>query len=375
MRSFKLTILAIVLLLADSCITKFIPESSESQDMMIVQGVITDQPGPNTITLSKSQSLSYTSSSYPYSDCIVTVTDDLGNTWPLTQKTAGVYVTDSASFVGVVGRKYQLKIRTNNSNGINYTYESVPVTMLPVPPIDSLYYEKITIGDGSGSESQGAQIYFDTHDPDNKCLYYRWDYNETWKFQLPYSVTNSICWISNSSSAINIKNVNLLTENRISKYMIDYVSPETDRLSMRYCFQLNQYSINEDEYEYWNKIENVAQQVGSLYDITPTSIPGNMSCIEDPGQTVLGYFSVSAKSSRRLYISDYFTGLVNLYTNCPSDTVNSLKNVQGLNRTVWVIESVTFVVPPIYILTRTKGCADCTVRGTTVKPWWWENTK
>jgi hypothetical protein len=342
--------------------------------MLVVQGLITNQIGNNIVKLTKSQSLSVTTKGTPYTRCTVIVTDNLGNVTQLYEKSSGTYVADS-SFACAEGREYKLSIKTNNSYGANYTYESSPVTMVPVPPVDSIYYEKQQFGTSSSPLREGCQIWFDTHDPDNKCRFYRWDYTETWMFQLPYVVANNICWISENSGVINVKNASILSENRITKNPLAFITPESDRLSLKYCLQLNQYSISEDEFDYWEKLKKITDEIGSLYDVTPTFIPGNVTCNEDPEQDVLGYFSVSAVSSKRIYISNNFKGLVNLYKQCPADTVNDLKTVPDLNKKMWVIETNSLVTPPTYILTRIKGCADCTVRGTKVKPLWWDDSK
>jgi hypothetical protein len=375
MRQAKYIIYLIIAILTGGCISEFIPETEENNEMLVVEGLITDQPGINTVRLSKSQLLSSKTKGSPYRGCLVTITDNLGNVSILKEKIAGTYVTDSAQFLGTVGRTYKLTVRTNNVVSDDFTYESLPVKMIPVPPVDSIYYEKERYNDGSGNLRESCQIWFDSHDPDNECKFYRWDYTETWLFQLPYVVSNNTCWISANSSTIDIKNASILSENRISKYPLNYVTPESDKLSKKYSLLLNQYSLSEDEFNYWEKLKKVTEEVGSLYDVTPSFIPGNVTCLEDNSQTVLGYFSVSAKKSKRLYVTDHFTGLINLYNGCASDTVNSLVDVPDLNRKIWVIETNFLVRPPIYILTITKGCADCTVRGTNIKPSWWDDSK
>lgn len=375
MRQARYIIYLIVAMLAGSCVSEFIPETEESKVMLVVEGLITDQPGINTIKLSKTQSLTSKTRGEPYRGCIVTITDNLGNISLLKEKSAGIYATDSAQFIGKVGRTYKLTVRTTNSATEDFTYESQPVKMIPVPPIDSIYYLKNQFDDGSGKLREGCQIWFDSHDPSDECRFYRWDYTETWMFQLPYVVLNNTCWISENSSNINIKNVSILSENRIIAYPLNYVTPESDRLSKKYSLLLNQYSLNEDEFNYWEKLKKVTEEVGSLYDVTPSFIPGNVTCLEDHSQTVLGYFSVSAKKTKRLFVENHFQGLVNLYTQCASDTVNDITNVPDLNSKVWIIMSDQLVRPPIYILTRTKGCADCTVRGTNIQPSWWNEGK
>jgi hypothetical protein len=129
--------------------------------------------------------------------------------------------------------------------------------------------------------------------------------------------------------------------------------------------------MNEDEYNYWEKLQNISEEVGSLYDITPSSIPGNIFCIEDPAEQVLGYFSVSAKTSKRTYIDENFRGLVNLYSECESDTIYGGSPIPDLNISRWIIVDQPYAMPPYKIITERRGCADCTVRGTTIRPDFW----
>jgi hypothetical protein len=365
----------VIILVVGSCITQFVPETGEAQELLVVEGLITDQHDINTVKLSKTQSINSKVKGIPYKGCTVKIMDDLGNIYSLNEKSPGTYVTNTTSFLGVIGRKYKLSIRTNNPGTINYTYESDFVEMLPVPSIDTLYYEKIEIREPLRPLKEGCQVYIDSHDPENKCKFYRWDFTETWMFQLPYRVSNRTCWISENSSIINVKNTSVLSEDIVSKYPLYYISPKTDRLSKKYSILLNQYSINENEFDYWQRLQSVNEDVGSLYDITPSFIPGNVTCMEDPFQNVLGYFSVSAKASKRFYITDNFSGLVDLYSECVSETVSNLNSVKGLNKTVWVIDTLQLGGPPVYVLTTNKNCADCTTRGTNIKPSWWQDAK
>jgi hypothetical protein len=378
MNSIRYILFSVIWLLSGSCVTQFIPETDERQEILVVEGLITDQPGINTVKLTKSRPLADKRPAYPYRGCTLTITDDLENIYSLTEIAAGIYVTDSSQFQGIQGRKYKLVIRTNDQFPVNYSYESLPMEMKPVPPIDSLFYEKITIKETEKLEpiEQGCQIYLNTYDPAGICKYYRWDYIETWKFQLPYSVLNSVCWVTNKSGTINIKKASVMAQERITRYPLNFISNLTDRLNVKYSIMVNQYSLNEDEYIYWERLQNISEEVGSLYDITPASIPGNIFCTTDANEKVLGYFSVSARSTKRFFIEDYFRGQVDIYSKCPSDTIYGEEPViQGLNNSVWIIRQDMHAQPAYTILTVTKGCADCTVRGTTVKPSWWEDDK
>jgi len=362
------------LLSAVSCITQFVPVIEEEKELLVVQGLITDQHATDTIKLSKSLPLGERSAARPVSGYSVSISDNSGYLVHLNEISPGTYITPS-SFSGVIGHVYTLHI-TSNSTPDKFTYESYPVEMKPVPPIDSIYYEKTTIvpSDGFYKGVDGCQIYLDTHDPANSCRYYRWDYTETWVFRLLFPVDNQTCWITDKSRSINIKSTVAFDEDRVSRLPVNYITNVTDRLQREYSINVNQYSLNQDEYIYWEKIQNTAVQVGGLYDLIPSSVPGNMRCIEDPTEKVLGYFSVSAVSSKRIFIKDNFEGIIYRYNDCITDTIPYI-DPPGLGVSVWILFDERFAIPPFRILTDKKGCADCTVRGSNIKPAYWKDEK
>lgn len=378
MKLNKSLILLVITLFVSGCVTKFMPEIEESREMLVVEGMITDRPETNRIRLTRSLPLDKKANIKPILGWTVTITDDLYNTWMLEEAGNGYYITDSTRFIGVVGRTYILHIQSYGKLSNSYSYESVPMELKPVPGIDDLYWEK-TLIEAANEESvakEGCNIYLDTHDQTGECKYFRWDYTETWEVRLPYDVPNKICWANNKSAGIMIKNTGLLSENIVSRYPLTFVSNETDRLEDKYSILVNQYSINEAEYEYWDNMQRISEQTGNLYDITPASIMGNIYCVDDPNETVLGYFSVSAKTSRRIFIQDIFSGLVPLYRECPvHPPIPYGQPVPSLGLYLWIIADGRTEKPPYIIYTDKKFCADCTVRGTTIKPAFWDDDK
>lgn len=367
----------IFLILLTGCVTQFIPETEEEKELVVVEGLITDQPGPNTIKLRKSLPFGKKSEARPLSGCVVSLKDDLDNYYPLQEKVAGTYLTDSSTFRGQIGRFYTLTIKADN--GVNIVnYESLPVEMKPVPPIDSVYYEKTVIReDYKGFFGiDGCKIYLDTHDPENICKYYRWDFNETWVLRLLFPVEKNKCWISDTTHVINFKSTAAFNESRIVGQPITFISNITDRLETKYSISVNQYSLNEDEYIYWEKLQNITGQVGGLYDVIPSSVPSNIFNIDNPEEKVLGYFSVSARSSGRTYIKDNFAGIIDRYADCITGYFYGDGEIPGLNTSVWVLSDdppgfFGFGSPRRRTLTDKQGCADCRVRGTDVKPEFW----
>jgi len=394
MKPIQKIILISFLLLLDRCITEFVPQTKENKESLVIEGLITNQPVADTIKLSSSLPLGVKSVAKPVEGCTVTISDDLGNIFSLTETFAGTYVTDTSQFRGTIGRFYTLHIHANTSYK-NHYFESYPIEMKPVPPIDSLYYEKVAIKENNGVNSQeGCQVYLNTHDPTNQLKFYRWEYVETWEFHLPYTlISNKTCWFSNNSKEIKIKNTAALAETRIERYPINFISNLSDRLNVKYSILVNQYSLNEDEYLYWEKLQSFTEQVGGLYDKIPSAIPNNVYCVDDPNEKVLGYLSVSASTSKRIFIKDNFAGLINLYTNCIGDTIFNGDPIPYLNYYSWIIDAgllhpsawvigadsiihqIFLPTIPYVIITYFRGCADCIARGTLTEPDFWKESK
>jgi hypothetical protein len=77
-----------------------------------------------------------------------------------------------------------------------------------------------------------------------------------------------------------------------------------------------------------------------------------------------------------MYIDDYFKKLVDPYRDCVKDSVFRVRDspfppsglLEYAGSTYWIVE----VQSGYIITTDNKGCIDCTVRGTNVKPDFWK---
>jgi hypothetical protein len=359
-------------LLVIGCSVEFIPDSDENKEQLVVEGMITDQNRINRIRLSGSLPVGKPLVRKPVKGAVVTITDENAVITTLKESPAGTYSTDSLSFRGRVGGSYSLSIKINN-----VTYETDFIEMKPVPPVNSLYYKKevITASSDTNYVDEGCRIYVDSYDPSGKCLFFRWDYAETWEYRIPYAVTNKVCWVTERSDEILIKNTSLYSQARVSKYPILFISNSGDRLKETYSILVNQYSLNEAEYDFWERVQNISQNVGNLYDISPMAIPSNIRCCDKAEERVLGYFSVSAVTQKRLFIKDHFFGLPHFFIYCATDTLRGKLPETGLNKDYWVIEDYGDEPLPFWVITTYRECADCTTRGSSVMPSFWQELR
>ncbi len=125
---------------------------------IVIEGQVTDQPGPYKILISKTSDYYDAGESENVTSAEVTISDDLGVTDTLREVNPGEYQTQSLQ--GATGRTYTLNILFD---GENYTAQS---TMPAATEIDSIDYKKADGGPGPrGGEDQYRLIVFFNDNP------------------------------------------------------------------------------------------------------------------------------------------------------------------------------------------------------------------
>src|SRR5882762_4417354 len=108
---------SLLFLVLDACIEPFNVKIPAGQQTMVVDGLITDQPGPYTILLYKVLPLD---KEFHYPEWVggasISILDDLGASEKLTENAPGHYMTSTLQ--GVVGKSYYIRIVTQD--GIIY---------------------------------------------------------------------------------------------------------------------------------------------------------------------------------------------------------------------------------------------------------------
>lgn len=111
---------------------------NSKSEQIVVEGSITDQPGPYRVKLTKTVNFSETNIFPPVSGAVVRISDDIGNSETLTETTPGIYT--GSSLHGTPGRTYTLAIISNGKN-----YSATSTMSFPVG-IDTLTVEKAFFG-------------------------------------------------------------------------------------------------------------------------------------------------------------------------------------------------------------------------------------
>jgi hypothetical protein len=384
-----------------TCIDPYYPKLDKFQSLLVVDALLTDENTSNYVRLSHTIP---TVDVVPemVSGATVTISDDLGNITTLTEKSPGVYKTDSLSFRGVANRTYTLYIKSKEGE----EYKSNPCLMYSQQDIDSIYFEK-------GKEivntetQEGIWIYIDSKGESN-CKYYRWSYEECWKFSVPdpqrydyindstfiaRKKPNQICWGNKKADEIIIESREAGINNRFEKKPILFVASEkSPRLLIQYFVQISQYAISREEYKFWYQMNQINESGGDIFDKQPFQINSNIHNIIKADEQVLGYFQVSSVKSRRKYITRNDIDSLNLpqYTfqcerievgplDYPPDPVTGMPvmTFDGIYRQ-YTASGYSFVEPLfsgnrilLKLAFNTPYCSDCSLQGSLKEPDFW----
>jgi hypothetical protein len=385
-----------------TCIDPYNPSIQGREALLVVDGLLTNQDRSYTVRLSRTTSMQ-NEDPVMVTGASVSINDQDGRTALLHESSDGIYKTDSLLFIAETGRSYTLKIKTEEGK----EYVSDPCIMYPVSEIDSIYYIKDQdISNDNSAIYDGIRIFLDSGNPGGG-KYFRWVYDEWWKFSVPnpkrydYINQNNIpetdtlketCYAHFGSDKILIRSTESSQTDRIDMEPILFVgSDQSDRLLKQYCIDISQLSLSLSEYQFWDQLREINEGGGDIFDIQPFSITGNVHCITDPSETVLGYFQVSAVEEKRIYILPKDLEGMDLpeYSyDCerveigPSDYPSSQNPSQRITFDK-IYESYTttgyIFIDPVYdmrlnlikLAFARPACALCTKRGSLTKPYFW----
>ncbi len=306
----------IVLVLLNSCLDSYTLNIDGYDNLLVVDGLITDENKSHDITLTRSTSEVDEDSQYE-TGATVYITDSIGNSYYFTENSTGVYSSDSTDLVVKVGDKYTLHIQTQDGA----SYQSDECGVLSKTTLDSVYYKKESEWDDSGENlNEGISFYIDGCS-ESSSSYCRLLYDEDWKFKTAYPekyiiledntvetiwpIENWVCWKHDSSDDINVFSLGDQVGSEINEKQVAFVGSDlSDRLTVRYCIGVRLLTISKEEYEYWRKLSEATEDVGDVFAKQPYSVTGNVYNIDDENESVLGYFQVGSVTFKRQYVNN-----------------------------------------------------------------------
>jgi hypothetical protein len=363
------------------------PATSSPNSYLVVEGVINSGSDSTIIKLSKTVKLTAATTQNPLLGATVTVESDQNASYPLLDvNNTGNYGALSLNLPP--SQNYRLHIKT--ATGSEYMSDFIAVK--PTPPIDSVGY---TLQNGN------VNIYVNTHDPANSTHYYRWDYQETWKFQSKYesswvldtttskivprtlSQANFTCFQNNISSNILLNSTAKLSQDVVYQSPLTAFSINSERIESEYSILVKQYALTGDAFNFYQNLKNDTENLGTIFDAQPTELTGNIHNVNNPNEPVIGYITVTNVQSKRIFLYNSIVPkytLVNYPYNCVLDTAYYIAPFGMSVEDLLIYPPVTNIpTTAVYVSDVIVGfgystivCTDCTLRGTTTVPSFWK---
>lgn len=310
-----------------TCVDPYSPDIRTSPIKLIVDGLLTDGPGPYTVTLALSEPYNNERGTLPVNSAQVYVEDQTGQRYDYTPRGSGIYQSDSSSFRGQAGYTYILFVRASDGS----LYRSKPELLRAAPPIDTAYTEYYSATNSAGIRVAGFDVFIESTDPDTTGNFYNW--NWTHYDSIDYCLQRldgetrvmylspccDPCWtVKRCNGCINVLSDAFVNGNTIKRQVatIPYNSKSD------YFMVIDQYALSRDAYQFWQLVNGQINNSGGIFDQPPATVPGNIYLPEDPEEQVLGFFAAAGLSRKSVYLKRNYvsdtpitTGSGNLITS------------------------------------------------------------
>jgi hypothetical protein len=370
--SYLSILLAFALAATFGCQQSYMPPViANPPTYLVVEGFINNGADSTYFTLSHTYKLSDSTSTTPELNATVTVEGTDNSSFPLGEVGNGQYGAQLPALNAAT--KYRLHIITTASK----QYASNYVTLLNNPPFDSINFIR---------NNDGVTIYANTHDPTNAAQYFRYEYQETWEYHSAYYATllfvngslqtyspNTIftCWHGDISSNIILANSTQLGQAVIYEKPLVHIPFAAVQLSVEYSLLVKQYALTQDAFNWWSIMQNNTENIGSIFGVQPSTNQGNLHCLTDTSEQVIGFVSAGNIRSQRIFITNAQVSPWIFEPECteiqvaPDPTTVARYYGEGY-RPIDLTNNQEFLNMSF------ENCVDCTLTGTNIQPSFWQ---
>ena len=305
MNRFVILILFLFFIQVTGCIETIDFDTNRTGNQLVVDGGVIDRPGSYELRLSLTSE--ETNVPEPLSGTQVTIVDGDGNREEYIESEPGLYLLHGNTVRGVRGQSYHIEIRLFDGS----FYRSVPETIPTAIGRDSSYFEVGTIEEQSASgrmiERPAVLIFTDTELPDqNKPVWLRWRVENVYSFReglSPVGLEPRTCYVAGhvEPQRITLFHNSDLNTGEITGRLMAMKQVIMHEFFIRHYFNVIQFSITEQRHRYLEKVEEMINRTGTIFDTPPATIRGNVYNMEDEDEMVLGYFEAAAVDTSRTF--------------------------------------------------------------------------
>ena len=303
-----------------SCLDEISLNVDQGETILVIDAFVINGFGPHIVEIK--QSASFVSGSEgveePQSGAIVSISEIGGQSYILPETDPGIY--SATNMEGKAGKEYQLTVEVNGE-----VYQSKVEKMPEVVSISELGFElKERVAPNASGNLQDQRVVIAQVDADfsnaSDPVFLRYRVTGTYRYDeitAPSNLNPNTCYIDEIIDADNIiavdgRNVQggILNDQPIVDKVIDW------RFRLQYCFSVEQHSITEQVYNFWNTVQDEYNRTGDIFETPPAILRGNVFNIEVTKSDVIGLFSARAVDQASILLTDMDIGTSGAPRHC-----------------------------------------------------------
>lgn len=293
-----------------SCLEVIDFQSEETGGQLTIYGKITNSDlHDQSIRISRATSDRNPEEVVTNASIEVTDDQDCLHTYYFDEKN-GHYIPN-APYAGIPGRSYQARIQVDGREYLS-SFQQMPSSQ----STDSTYFQfrRVTTLSGTGGATDAffMQVFTNSEIPEtDDPLFIRWDILQVYVqlgIVLPsanfprYSPTD--CYIEEpfiGETLITYDGREVGPGRLQGQFMAETLLDQS--FNTLRGFGVVQNSITEEAFDYWARIEEVSNRVGSIFETPPAAIRGNITNIADEEDFALGFFEVARVDTTGTFVT------------------------------------------------------------------------
>ncbi|MFM9840599.1 MAG: DUF4249 domain-containing protein [Cyclobacteriaceae bacterium] len=329
-------VLFCVFIIHDSCIDRLGITVPNASLQLVVDGAITDAPGPYTVKLSRTRRLADFAAPPTVLAKSVTIFDNEGNSEILTETTTDVFQTSPTGMRGAIGKEYFVRIEMHDGK----VYESIPEKIRPPGTVDSIYYEFQTKVSEKGIANYYFRIFMNSHGEPEGENYFLWKLTGTYRVLTspdlhiifesspgglviipdPRPCSGAVfikktgeilypnpceccqCWADLVGEKPNVSDNYIVDNGKFNKVDMGIIPVEFWPFWDKTLVKAEQLSLSKSAFDYWRTVQDQKEGATSLFQPAIGKAISNIFS-KDGNEEVQGFFYASAISKKTLFLT------------------------------------------------------------------------
>lgn len=344
----SLSLFLFIAFISDGCVDRLNVDLGENAVLpVVIDGFISDQPGPYIIKIRRSFNIGAAGSYEPsISAKRIVISDNVGNQEVLSEVSTGIYKSDTSGIRGIAGRAYKLRVELFNGK----IYESIYDTLPSPAKLDTIYAKYKTTSNLNGGMDFSFDIYLDASTNLLTSYYFNWKFNATFKLETHPELENPpsspcsyadidcegcnvcnllakcsglrnigspaspsfiriapcsccTCWYTFSNESPILSDYQFFQSGQFKNMKVGSILLDDYIIQGKIYAEVNQFSLTRQAYLFYKAIRDQKNGATSLFQPPSGKVPSNFIQVSGGEEPLIGLFYATSVNTRRLVIT------------------------------------------------------------------------